>query len=255
MAVTVPACHWRRGGTSPFIVERVQASVKRCGFIDNSGVRDCCSPKGYRWIFSERQAQADARRYRRRGLDAVSRRIVELVKREPLQGRTVLEVGGGIGGIQIELLRAGAASAVSIELTATYETAARALLREAGVEDRVERKVMDFAAANGAVPAADIVILNRVICCYPDMARLTSAAADHTRQMLVMSFPRERWWTRLGLSAVNAILRLTRREFQVFLHSPAGILATAEQRGLKTTSNKTGFLWQIVALERGQAFA
>lgn len=211
---------------------------------------DCCSPKGYRWVFSQRKAEADARRYRRQGLDAVSRRIVELVKGEPLQGRTLLEVGGGIGGIQIELLKAGLASAVSIELTPTYEEAARALLREAGVADRVERKVMDFAAANGAVPAADIVILNRVICCYPDMPRLTGAAADHASQMLVMSFPKERWWTRLGLAAGNAMLRLARREFQAFVHPPASILAIAEQRGLQTVSNETGFVWQVVALQR-----
>jgi len=94
------------------------------------------------------------------------------------------------------------------------------------------------------------VILNRVICCYPDMPRLTGAAADHTRQMLVMSFPKERWWIRLGLSAGNAILRLTRREFQAFLHSPSRILETAEGRGLQTTSNTAGFVWQVVALRR-----
>lgn len=217
---------------------------------DNADVTDCCSPKGYRWVFSERRAESDAKRYRRKGLDATSRRIVDTIKRQPLQGRTLLEVGGGVGDLQIELLKAGAASAVSIELTPTYETAARTLLREAGLEERVERKVMNFAVANGAVPPADIVILNRVICCYPDMTQLAVVAADHTRELLVMSFPRERWWIRLGLDAGNAVLRLARREFQVFLHSPDRIVATAEQRGLKPASNEPGFVWQIVALRR-----
>jgi len=218
--------------------------------VDNAGVSDCCSPKGYRWLFSERRAESDAKRYRRKGLDATSRRIVDAIKRQPLQGRTLLEVGGGVGDLQIELLKAGVASAISIELTPTYETAARTLLREAGLQDRVERKVMDFADANGAVPPADIVILNRVICCYPDMTKLAAAAADHTREFLVMSFPKNRWWIRLGLNAVNAGMRLARREFQVFLHSPDRIAATAEQRGLKSAWNKTGFVWQIVAMRR-----
>jgi predicted O-methyltransferase YrrM len=135
---------------------------------------DCCSPKGYRWVFSERKAESDAIRYRRKGLDATSRRILDTIKRQPLQDRALLEVGGGVGDLQIELPKAGAASAVSIEVTPTYETAARTLLREAGLEDRVERKVMDFAAANGAEPPADIVILNRVICCYHDMIQLAA---------------------------------------------------------------------------------
>ena len=68
---------------------------------------DCCSPKGYRSIFSEKRAHAEARRYRRRGLDSISRRIAESLKQQGIGGRTLLEVGGGIGAIQIELLKAG----------------------------------------------------------------------------------------------------------------------------------------------------
>src|SRR5437588_3037836 len=139
----------------------------------------CCSPKGYRWVFSERSARAEARRYRRRGLDATSKRIVEYLTTEGVEGLSVLEVGGGIGAIQIELLKAGAARAVSVELTPTYEAVARSLLQEHGLEDRVERRVTDFAEDGAAVEPADIVVMNRVICCYPDMPKLAGAAADH----------------------------------------------------------------------------
>ena len=211
---------------------------------------DCCSPKGYRWIFSERRANAEAKRYRRKGLDPTSRRVVETLKQERVEGRTLLEVGGGIGAIQIELLKAGVAQAVSIELTATYEETAHELLREAGLQDRVERKVMDFANAADAVEAADIVIMNRVICCYPDMPKLTGAAAAKAREILVMSFPKERWWMRAVLALGNLALRVARRQFQVFLHSPDKILAVAEQHGLATTLNRSGLIWQVVALRR-----
>jgi hypothetical protein len=211
---------------------------------------DCCSPRGYRWIFSERNARAEAKRYRRKGLDPTSRRIVEFLKRQGVEGRTVLEVGGGIGAIQIELLRAGASRATSIELTATYEDAASGLLREAGLEGRVERRVMDFAEANGEVAKADIVIMNRVICCYPDMPRLAGTAADHTAEILVLSFPKETWWTRIVLRLGNIGLRLARREFQVFLHHPQMILATSEQHGLRTVFDQRGVFWTVAALRR-----
>src|SRR5437773_3816501 len=191
---------------------------------------NCCSPKGYRWVFSERSAQAEARRYRRRGLDATSRRIVDFLRTQGVEGSTVLEVGGGIGGIQIELLKAGAARAVSIELTPTYEDAASDLLNEAGLTDRVERRVMDFAQAASQVDGADVVIMNRVICCYPDMPRLAGAAADHARQMLVMSYPTGAWWMRVALGLGNFVLWLLRREFHVFVHPPKEIIATATRR-------------------------
>jgi 2-polyprenyl-3-methyl-5-hydroxy-6-metoxy-1,4-benzoquinol methylase len=214
---------------------------------------DCCSPKGYRSIFSEKRAHAEARRYRRHGLDRTSRRIAELLKERGIVGRTLLEVGGGVGAIQIELLRAGISRAVNIELTPTYEEAAQALLREAGLEDRVERRVMDFAEATGEVEAADIVVMNRVICCYPDMPKLAGSAADHTREVLVVSFPKERWWTRAVISLGDLALRVARQQFQVFLHPPDKIIATAERHGLKSVSNQTSFFWEVASLYRTTA--
>src|SRR5258708_2971738 len=154
---------------------------------DNQPVSDCCSPKGYRWVFSERAALREAKRYRRKGLDSTSRRIVEFVKRQGVENRTVLEVGGGIGAIQIELLKAGASRATSIELTPTYEQVAGELLKEAGLQDRADRKVMDFVDASVELEPADVVIMNRVICCYHDTPTLARASARPTRPALVIS--------------------------------------------------------------------
>ena len=214
---------------------------------------DCCTPKGYRWVFSERSARAEAKRYRRKGLDATSRRIVDFLKTQGVEGRTLLEVGGGIGAIQLELLKAGAARAVSVELTPTYEDVARELLDEVGLADRVERKVMDFADAAAQIEGADVVVLNRVICCYPDMPRLAGAAAEHARELLVMSFPRRTWWTRAAMGAANLVMTLTRREFHIFLHPPRRIVATSESRGLREVLDQKGFLWTVAALRRPSA--
>jgi magnesium-protoporphyrin O-methyltransferase len=211
-------------------------------------VSDCCTPKGYKRMFSEKSAESRAKRYRRKGLDRTSLRLLQILRQQRLEGRTLLEVGGGIGDLQIELLKAGLDRAVSVELTPTYEQTAAALLREAGLEDRVERRVVDFTAVAGEVDAADIVVLNRVVCCYPDMPRLAGAAADHAREMLVLSFPRQSWWTRATLALGNLLLRTA--QFHVFIHPPARILATAEEHGLTTRQNSIGLFWQVAALER-----
>lgn len=201
-------------------------------------------------MFSERGARGQARSYRRSGLDAGSRRIVALLKERGVEGLTLLEVGGGIGAIQIELLKAGLTRAVSVELTPTYEESAAELLREAGFEDRVERRVMDFVNAGADIEAADIVVMNRVICCYPDLPRLAGAAADHARGLLVMSFPKERWWTRAMVWMANVGMGLMRREFRIFLHPMDQILATGEKHGLKLSIDRPGVFWEIAAMER-----
>jgi hypothetical protein len=211
---------------------------------------DCCTPRGYASMFSERGARAQVRRYRRRGLLGVSRRLVGLLPPGETQGRSLLEVGGGAGTLQVELLRAGVAESVSVELTPTHERAATELLREAGLTDRVERRVFDFARGADQVAAADIVVLNRVVCCYPDMPLLVAAAADHARRLMVLSFPNARWWTRLTIAVGNLALRSTRRQFRVFAHSPSAILETAAARGLVATRSEPGFFWQVARLQR-----
>jgi magnesium-protoporphyrin O-methyltransferase len=109
---------------------------------------------------------------------------------------------------------------------------------------------MDFTEAAPEVETADVVVMNRVICCYPDMPKLAGAAADRAKGMLVMSFPNRRWWTRLGLTVANFGFRVIRLQFRVFLHPPSLILAAVEQRGFRTRLNQSGLLWQVVALER-----
>ena len=212
---------------------------------------DCCTPRGYRKIFSERNAAAQAKTYRRQGLDATSLRIFNLLREKGVAAASVLEVGGGIGALQIELLKAGAARATSIELTPTYEEAATGLLREAGLEDRVERRIMDFADAGETVEAADIVILNRVICCYHDMPKLAGQAAKHSNQVLVLSYPRE--WAKLGLVLFNMGMWVMQMGFQVFVHSHRAIGETVSQYGLKKTSDEPGFIWQVASFTRGRA--
>jgi methyltransferase family protein len=213
-------------------------------------VSDCCSPKGYRWVFSEGNARSEARRYRRKGLDGTSREIVDFLRAQGVEGQSLLEVGGGIGAVQIELLKAGAGSAMSVELTPTYEEAAVGLLEEAGMRDRVQREVIDFVDAATALESADIVILNRVLCCYPDMPRLAAAAADHTRKLLVLSYPRRTWWTVASFGVFNWFLALFRRQFHVFVHAPKEIMATARKHGLEPVLDKPGAFWTVAALRR-----
>jgi 2-polyprenyl-3-methyl-5-hydroxy-6-metoxy-1,4-benzoquinol methylase len=212
-------------------------------------VSDCCTPKGYGQIFSAKNAAGEAKRYRRKGLDGTSKRIF-VVRERGVEGKTLLEVGGGIGAIEIELLKAGMARAINVELTPTYEAAARELLAEAGLSDHVERRVMDFAQSGPEVETADVVVMNRVICCYPDMPKLAGAAANRTKGLLVMSFPNRRWWTPLGLTVANFGFRVIRLQFRVFLHPPELIQAAVQQHGFRTRFNERGLLWQMNAFER-----
>jgi len=209
----------------------------------------CCNPIDYRRLFSRKYASRDARRYRQRGLGTTSRALVDLAG--DVEGATVLDVGGGIGAIDLELLAAGAERATNVELSGGYEEAASALLSERGLSDRVERRVADFVSEGDAVEPHDLVVLHRVVCCYPDVDALMGAAAEHARRRLVLTYPQEHLLMRLGLRVINLWLRVSGCGFRTYVHPIARILGAAEVHGLRLERREhQGFLWESAALVR-----
>src|SRR5262249_44836358 len=180
----------------------------------------CCKARGCDAFFSPRQARRAAERYRKHGLDTTAQRMLAFLEERGIEGATVLEVGGGLGEMQVELLKRGAERTLNLELSPGYDEEAARLVREAGVEGRAEGRLHDIAADPAGIEEADVVVLHRVVCCYPDYERLLGAAADHARRLLVFSYPPRNVVSRFLLGTLNLFFRLRRKEFRTFAHAP-----------------------------------
>jgi magnesium-protoporphyrin O-methyltransferase len=211
---------------------------------------DCCNPSGYRHFFNEKEARRSLRRYEKRGLDKITRRLLDYVVSRGLQGRSILEVGGGIGAVQIELLKAGAAHAVNVELSGGYEGVATELLEREGLGDRVDRQLGDFTVVADDL-IADDVFMNRVICCYPFMERLLGAALDSSRRFVAASFPRDHLGAKIAIVIGNTYCRLRNVDFRGFVHPVDAIIATAGSRGFEIAHQTQNLMWKGVVFERG----
>jgi magnesium-protoporphyrin O-methyltransferase len=215
-------------------------------------VAGCCSQSEYRRFFNRKAAAKDARRFRKRGLTGTALALTTLAG--DVRGSTVLDIGGGIGAIELELLESGAARATSVELSGAYEHEAEALLEERGLASRVERRIGDFVADASSVEPHDVVVLHRVVCCYPDLEALVGEAADHARRTLLLTYPQDRFVVRAGVRVVNLGLRISRCGFRTYAHRVERILAVAGEHGFALqTRRSSGLLWESVALERPDA--
>ena len=210
----------------------------------------CCARHGQEELFAERFAERTARRYRKQGADRMARALVRRASARGVGGATVLEIGGGVGPVLLELLRLGAREGEIVELVPAYERHARELAAHAGVGDRASYRVADLVAEPAARRDADIVVLNKVVCCTPEGVELAAVAAGLARRTLVLSYPRETWPARAAFGAMNLGLRLLRRRFRVFVHPHASLRAAVERAGLTTSSERDGPLFRIAAFER-----
>jgi hypothetical protein len=176
--------------------------------------------------------------------------MIATVSAGELSGIRVLEIGGGIGRIQAELLVTGAEQGEVVELVPAYEPYARELARETGVEGRTSFRIADILEEPDAIKPADIVVLNRVVCCSPDGVDLAAAAARLARRTLLLSFPRDAVWVRAGISLLNASLWLRRNPFRAYVHRPNALVAAVSGGGLHVAEGGHGAFWQWAALER-----
>lgn len=208
----------------------------------------CCSPDAYRSIFGAKTVERDARRYRKKGLTSSARWILERLTDDGVAGQSVLEIGGGVGGLQIELVEAGASSATNVEIIDSYEDAARRLIAEHRVDDRISRRIDDFAQGAVDVGPADIVVMHRVLCCYPDPDSLMGVACEHSRRRVAITLPRDTWWTKLTFASMNAWLRVRRVAFRGYVHSIQGLHEVAARRGFHAVDQHAGMFWTSIVL-------
>ncbi len=210
----------------------------------------CCDPSEFDAVFTSKYAAQTARKLRSSGLDDTARRMVDFLVDVGVEGADVLEIGGGVGGVHLELLRLGAARATNLELSTAYDHEATRLMREGGVAERVERRIADLAVEPEVVPRADLVVLHRVVCCYPDFRLLLGAAADRARLALVVSFPRPHLLTRAGTALENMSYALRRQSFRTFVHPPDAMAGVMAAHGLDVERTGRTAMWQFAGAVR-----
>ena len=206
----------------------------------------CCDARGCDKVFGPRLAHQLASRYRRRGLDRTSGRLVDWLVGQGIEGATVLEVGGGVGEIQLELLRRGAARTTNLELSSAYDADAEALASEAGMKGRMTRRLGDIAVEAGVADVHDFVVLNRVVCCYPDAERLVGAAARHARRAVVLTHPPRHVGSVATLAVVNAVQRVLGNQYRAFAHPPELMEAVLHESGFVPRHVHKGAFWHVL---------
>jgi SAM-dependent methyltransferase len=211
---------------------------------------DGCGCDEFSDVFNEKSAERDRERYRRQGPDRSTAILLRLIGERGVSGASVLDIGGGIGVLDMELLRAGAGHAVLVDTAGPALRVAREEARRAGVLDRLEMTQGDFVKLAPTIDRADIVTLDRVVCCYRDAASLVSGAAAKADRLLGIALPRERWFLRFGLAFLNLGLRFRRSGFRTYVHSNRWIDELVAAEGLQPVAEDRTTVWRVVLYAR-----
>ena len=211
---------------------------------------NCCQCQGIETLFGQKEATRKLEAYRKDGPTGTTRMLIDALKAEGTEGLTLLDIGGGVGAIQHELLRSGLAKATDVDASTAYVAAAREEAERQGHADRVSYHHGNFITLAPQVPSADIVALDRVICCYHDMQALVGLSVAKADKLYALVYPRDTWWMRLAVSIANLYFLVSRNPFRTFAHRTQNVEAIVYGNGFRRRFYKTSGPWQVVVYAR-----
>ncbi len=214
---------------------------------------NCGQCQGIEEVFNEPYVTKELSRYRAQGPRKTTHLLIDALKEEGVQGLTLLDIGGGVGAIQHEMLSAGVQSVTNVEASTAYMAAAKAEAERRGYTGRVTYQQGNFVDLAAHLPPADIVTLDRVICCYHDMEKLVGLSAARAGKLYGVVYPRDAWWVKIGLAFENLFCRLRQSPFRAFVHPTEAIEAIVSSNGFKRRFYHRTLLWQVVVYARNPA--
>ncbi len=209
----------------------------------------CCGP-AFAELFDAHEAQHDLELYRTGGPSAAARQLINALTEAGVEDAELIDIGAGVGAIFNGLLAAGAARALDVDYSSAFIEVAREESARRGYADRVEFRFGDFVQLAPDIQAADVVTLDRVICCYPNVRALIGLSAARARRLYGLVAPVDRWWTRAGAAILNKLMWMMRRRMRFYVHRSSlvdGLLALAGFAPI--TRQRAGF-WEVVAYRR-----
>ena len=214
-------------------------------------IMTCCSSECFESTFNDRRARQQLKRYRKRGPDKTTRMLLDALRAAGIRNASLLDVGAGIGVVHHELLAEGARSAIHVDAARPHIRLAEEEATRRGHAAHVTFVLGDFVGLAEDIAAADVVTLDRVICCYPDMEQLVAKSAARANRLYGAVFPRERRGVKVVSALQNLLWKVLGNPFRSYIHSTAAIDAALRRPGLAPLSVTDTVLWRVAVYSRG----
>ena len=204
--------------------------------VDAEGIACCFDRRTARMIGN----------YRRNGIGKAARSILGYLETQDLTNLESLELGSGVGGLTVELAKRGVVAARGVDLSPSMVEAANHLASESGLGSVARFTVGDGASTH--LDKADIVILDAVLCCYPQVDSLILNSTSAARRLYAISVPDDR---RMATKLLRPLLPLQKvffrgSSFRFFLHSASKMFKLIEGQGFtKVFEQPLGSTWLV----------
>jgi len=212
--------------------------------------RTGCCDQDWEGLFNDEEAVRDLEDWHRNGPPKATADLIAVIQAQGVTDGTVLDIGAGVGILHVELLEGGMRSAVDVDLSSAFLNAARAEAERRGLADRIEYRYGDAVEIVPELPAVDLVTMDRVICCYPDLEPLLDAAAGRATRLIGLVHPTDAWLVRASTAVFNGVSTLFRRHHQFYVHRQRAIDRLLAASGFAAVHRGGTWFWRTALYRR-----
>jgi magnesium-protoporphyrin O-methyltransferase len=201
-------------------------------------------------FFDLKTARADLKRYNRKGPEKSTKHLIQSIPDHDIKNVTLLDIGGGIGAIPFELFGKGLAAATHADASTAYQKICSEEAQKRKLSNKITFIHGDAVELKDQLPVCDLVTLDRVLCCYPDVKKLIDASISRSKRIYGVVYPRNRFYFKLGIVVINLWFKIKKSEFRTYMHDESFVDDIIKSHGFILLSHKTTFLWQSVVYRR-----
>lgn len=217
-------------------------------------MNDCCN-LSYQDTFDHKRAQKELADYKKKGVKANSQPLLRLIQPLPLKDTRVLEIGGGIGALVFESFKQGIQQAICIDISKAYADTFLTESKERGLENKVEHHIGDFLEHSDKATEVDLVILDKVICCYEDYVELIHASSAKAKRWYAFTLPRDTFWVKIMNTISIRLKRLKGDSFTSYIHPISTIKELLTKAGFEEIESRNRWGWKSMLFERVQVLS
>jgi hypothetical protein len=211
----------------------------------------CPHCEGADRVFNAAWAQRELNEFRKHGPAKATQTLINVLKEAGVTGLSLLDIGGGIGAIQHTLASAGINRTIDVDASSAYLKIAQAEAQKLGYADKAQYLHGDFVQLAPQIEPADIVTLDRVVCCYPDMHALVKLSSERAKRFYALIYPRDNIFLKYGIHVFNFFsFVIWRSPFRTYIHSSHDVDAVIQDSGLKQLFHKNVGFWQVYVYQR-----
>lgn len=207
--------------------------------------RHCC---GADQVFDLKSAQKEMKSFQKKGASKSTKKLLYLMAKYNYSGKSLLDIGGGVGAIQWEFFQFGGAQTMDVDASQGYIKVASDYAQKNNFNARFE--FGDFNDVSEKIDQHDFVTLDKVICCYPDYQLLLGNALSKTNEVIALTMPIGGPISKFFAFLSRVYMKIKGNPFRTYVHDPKKVHDFIESKGFQLSEKGSQLPWLMRVYER-----